>query len=134
MLPLAVYLGPESPLLVWRISQRRKDFRSSPTGFQQGSGLTEVIEKSSTENYVSNAWCLIRTFFWKYNGGRCFPKEMPVIVLEYNLSEEFQNPVICFKKVCERLTKDTKILSRYPCYLIHIGEYQQAIDILTKSI
>ena len=51
--------------------------------------LTEVIEKSSTENYVSNAWCLIRTFFWKHNGGRCFPKDMPVIVLEYNLDEEF---------------------------------------------
>ena len=96
--------------------------------------LTEVIKKASSENYVAKAWCLMGTFFWKHNGGSHTMKDTPAIISEYDLTEEFQNPGICFIKACTQLPKDPKILPPYSRYLMRIEEYQQAIDMLTKSI
>ena len=75
----------------------RKNYGARPQVFNKAVDcFTEVIKKASSENYVAKAWCLMGTFFWKHNGGSHTMKDTPAIISEYDLTEEFQNPGICF--------------------------------------
>lgn len=92
--------------------------------------LVKIARESNRDIYQAKAWAFLGTFFWKESG---VSVKLHKIVHEYNLSNEYKDPEICFKAACKLSPNHPHTMSHYSLFLCEEKRFDEAVELLNRS-